>query len=69
VVEMSEREPDHRNADGIDVTLWEPGTESVVVAVVDDKESFRIAMHGSEALDAFHHPYAYGRSGNQKQGR
>ena len=57
---MIERELDHRNADGIDVTLlWDPRTDSVVVAVVDDSESFWIAVDGSEALDAFRHPYAY----------
>jgi hypothetical protein len=66
VVEMIERELDHRNADGIDVTLlWDPRTDSVVVAVVDDNESFRIAVDGSEALDAFRHPYAYDRPDHQ----
>jgi hypothetical protein len=67
VVEAVERELDHRNADGIDVTLlWEPRTDSVVVAVVDDNESFRIAVDGREALDAFRHPYAYDRPGHQR---
>jgi hypothetical protein len=60
VVEMIERELDHRSADGIDVTLlWDPWTDSVMVAVVDDNESFRIAVDASEALEAFRHPYAY----------
>jgi hypothetical protein len=67
VVEMIERELDHRNADGIDVTLlWDPQTDSVVVAVVDDNESIRIAVDASEALDAFRHPYAYDRPGHQR---
>jgi hypothetical protein len=66
-VEPVELELDHRNAEGIDVTLlWEPRTESVVVAVVDDNESFRIAVEASEALDAFRHPYAYDRPGHQR---
>jgi len=62
---MIERELDHRNAEGIDVTLlWDPRTDSVVVAVVDDNESFRIAVDASEALEAFRHPYAYDSPGH-----
>jgi hypothetical protein len=64
---MIERELAHRNADGIDVALlWDPRTDSVVVAVVDDSESFRIAVDADEALDAFRHPYAYDRPGDQR---
>ncbi len=64
---MIERELDHRNADGIDVTLlWDPRTDCVAVAVVDDNESFRIAVDAGEALDAFRHPYAYDRPGHQR---
>ena len=63
---MIERELDHRNADGIDVTLlWDPRTDSVVIAVVDDNESFRIGVNAGEALEAFRHPYAYVRPGDQ----
>jgi hypothetical protein len=66
-VEPVELELDHRNADGIDVTLlWDPRTDSVAVAVVDDNESLRIAVDASEALDAFRHPYAYDRPGHQR---
>ena len=65
---MIERELDHRNADGIDVTLlWDPGTDRVVVAVVDDNESFRIGVDAGEALDAFRHPYAYDRTGDERR--
>ncbi len=56
------RELDHRNDDGIDVTLlWEPGTDRVFVAVEDERGSdrFRIAVDAADALDALHHPYAY----------
>jgi hypothetical protein len=57
------RELDHRRGDGFDVTLhWSPRTGKVYVAVEDARtgEAFRIAVHPAHALDAFHHPYAYG---------
>jgi hypothetical protein len=57
------RELDHRRGDGFDVTLlWSARTGNVYVAVEDARTSdaFRIAVEPTEALDAFHHPYAYG---------
>ena len=60
---MSEiRELDRRRSDGIDVTLlWNPRTNGVVVAVVDERDgdSFRVEVRDGEAMQAFHHPYAY----------
>jgi hypothetical protein len=56
------RELDYRTSDGIEVRLlWRPGGEDVLVEVVDTKlnESFRLAVPGKDALDAFRHPYAY----------
>jgi hypothetical protein len=47
--------------------LWDPRTDGVVVAVVDDSESFRIAVDADEALEAFRHPYAYDRPGDQRK--
>ena len=57
------RELDHRSSnDGIDVTLlWNPRTNQLFVSVADDlhDESFTLDVDAAEALDAFHHPYAY----------
>jgi hypothetical protein len=60
--QISIRELDHRSADGIDVRLlWNSETNQVFVAVEDHRygEGFEIRVPGSDALDAFHHPYAY----------
>jgi hypothetical protein len=56
------RELDHRSGDGIDVKLlWNPSTGSVSIEVSDEftDESFHLALDPADALDAFHHPYAY----------
>ncbi len=56
------RELDHRYNDGIDVTLlWDSRTDRVFVAVEDERsgQSFEVTVPGADALDAFHHPYAY----------
>ncbi len=60
--EIEARELDRRSNDGIDVTLlWEPRTNRVLVAVVDERgdESFELEVDPANALDAFRHPYAY----------
>ena len=60
--ETEVRELDHRNNDGIDVTLlWIPGTERVWIDVRDDHSgsSFGLDVDPGEALEAFHRPYAY----------
>ena len=59
------RELDQRHGDGIDVRLlWNSATNRVTVRVNDTKlgESFELDVDGPEALDAFHHPYAYAGS-------
>jgi hypothetical protein len=59
------RELDHRNGDGIDVTLvWDARTDSVSVAVIDERtgEVLTFGVNRAEALAAFHHPYAYAPS-------
>lgn len=58
------RELDHRESDGIKVTmLWNTRTNDIYVAVAErDGGRFEFAVHPAEALDAFHHPYAYAAS-------
>jgi hypothetical protein len=58
------RELDHRRSDGIEVTmLWNTRTNDVYVAVAErDGGRFEFAVHPAEALEAFHHPYAYAAS-------
>jgi hypothetical protein len=57
------RELDRRSNDRIDVALlWHERDDRVVVAVTDAKTGarFEIEVHdGEQALDVFHHPYAY----------
>ena len=55
------RELDHRHSNGIDVTLtWSPSTDLLFVTVSDEAgETFELVVDAHEALDAFHHPYAY----------
>ena len=62
---MSTHELDHRSNDGLEVTLlWEAETNRVTVNVFDAKsgDDFDIEVDPTEALDAFHHPYAYAAS-------
>ena len=55
------RELAHRRNDGIEVTLlWNARTNDVFVAVAErDGGRFEFAVDPAEALEAFHHPYAY----------
>jgi hypothetical protein len=56
------RELNRRISDGIEVRLlWSPDANRVMVAVHDSRseESFELPVAGADALDAFHHPYAY----------
>jgi hypothetical protein len=55
------RELDHRHSNGIDVMLsWCPTRNTLFVTVRDDTgDSFELAVGPSEALDVFHHPYAF----------
>jgi hypothetical protein len=58
-------ELDHRSNDGLEVTLlWEAETNRVTVNVFDAKsgDDFVIEVDPTQALDAFHHPYAYAAS-------
>lgn len=59
------RELDHRTSDGIDVQLlWDPATSAVSIAVADGRsgEVLHFGIDAREAMDAFHHPFAYALS-------
>jgi hypothetical protein len=59
---MNLRELDHRSGNGIDVfLLWSPSSDALTVFVVDEPagDSFAFTADAADALDAFHHPYAY----------
>ena len=55
------RELDHRASDGIEVRLlWNAETKEVLVSVAErDGVGFEFQVPATDALDAFHHPYAY----------
>ena len=55
----------YRNQNGLEVTLlWDSTSNEVCVNVIDhlDDTGFRLPIAGHQALDAFHHPYAYVQS-------
>jgi len=61
----STHELDHRSNDGLEVSLlWEAETNRVTVTVFDAKigDYFDLEVNPAQALDAFHHPYAYAAS-------
>jgi hypothetical protein len=52
----------HRRQNGLEVTLlWDAGSNSVSVEVVDEREDsgFVVPVRPTAALDAFYHPFAY----------
>ena len=56
------KELDFRANDGLEVALlWRADDERLIVEVVDTKvgDAFRLEIAGSEAVDAFQHPFAY----------
>jgi hypothetical protein len=60
------RELDKRTGDGFEVTLlWSEDSGGVYVCVEDHRseESFHFAVDPADALEAFHHPYAYSTRG------
>jgi hypothetical protein len=60
--EKEVRELAQRASDGIEVRLlWPQGSDRVLVSVVDSRalEAFELELDGRQALDAFHHPFAY----------
>lgn len=60
--EVEARELDGRLHDGVDVRLlWDPRTNRVFVTVDDLRagESFQFDVPAPDALEGFHHPFAY----------
>ena len=58
-------ELDYRANDGVEVSLlWHKRTDTLAVFVNDTRtdEMFEIEVDSTNALDAFHHPYAYAAS-------
>ena len=56
------RELDHRESNGLAVTLlWYEDSNRVAVRVVDNEtgEEFELPIAAADALDAFRHPFAY----------
>jgi hypothetical protein len=57
------RELDHRNADGVAVTLlWHPTGDFLSVVVSDDRisQTFELVLDDRDnAMDVFNHPYAH----------
>jgi hypothetical protein len=57
------RELDQRTADGVEVALlWDAGRDYLSVVVSDTRagEAFELVLdERDDALDVFHHPYAY----------
>jgi hypothetical protein len=56
------QELDARTGDGIDVRLfWHPATDTLTISVFDvtHEQEFELLVDPGEALDAFHHPFAY----------
>ena len=56
------RELDYRAGDGLEVKLlWSPLTNRLSLKVFDSKtgDDFEFEVSSDEAVDAFHHPYAY----------
>jgi hypothetical protein len=61
------RELGHRSGDGLDIRLfWNSETNDVFVVVEDERDgkAFKLDVDAADALDAFHHPFAYVRSDN-----
>jgi hypothetical protein len=59
------RELDFRSNDGLEVALlWQPETNRLSVTVFDAKtgDDFDLDVEPEDAMDAFHHPYAFAAS-------
>ncbi len=62
--ETDPRELAHRSGDGFDISLlWHEETDDLTVVVVDQRDghAFTIDATRENALDVFHHPFAYAR--------
>jgi hypothetical protein len=64
-------ELDQRESNGISVSLlWDRRTNAVSVYVYDatNEEGFELACDADNALDIFHHPFAYAARRNPSYG-
>jgi hypothetical protein len=59
-------ELDHRVCDGLEVRLlWNADTQHVLISIAErDGIDFEFQVPAADALDAFHHPYAYAAYGD-----
>jgi hypothetical protein len=66
---LTTRELDDRRAHGIKVTLlWNAKTKGVFISVAErDGNGFQFQVPPADALDAFHHPYAYAAHGQRQE--
>ena len=58
-------ELDFRSNEGLEVTmLWHPESNAVSISVFDARtgDDFDLDVDATDAMDAFHHPYAYAAS-------
>jgi hypothetical protein len=56
------RELDQRSSDGITIMLWwDPALDGVGLDITDERihEQWMVRVPADEALNAFHHPFAY----------
>ena len=63
------RELNQRVNDGIEVRLlWNSGTDGVSVSLAETPYdvSFEFEVAAIDAMDAFHHPYAYAAHGHHE---
>jgi hypothetical protein len=63
-IDTAVRELDRRINDGFDVRLlWNSRTNCVFVSIEDQRHGaiFEFQVDGSDALEAFHHPFTYRR--------
>jgi hypothetical protein len=69
-IELPERrELAHRTNDGIDVTLfWSKASNRVTISVFHarSRTALEFEVDGTDALDAFNHPYAYAATGGAR---
>ena len=69
--ESERRELARRFSAGVDVTLyWDPNLDELIVCVSDERQgaNFEIRPQRYQALDVYHHPYAYADLADEYEG-
>ena len=62
---MTLKELNYRVGEGLEVSLlWSPESGQLAVVVIDESggEEFALEVEPGEAMEVFHHPYAYATS-------